>query len=258
MKTIGAIAQVVLLEMIRRKDFYALFILTVLITVLAGSVSFFNDDRIVRYLKEICLLLIWISTLVIAVTCAARQFPAEQESRTIYPLLAKPVSRDQLILGKFAGCWAATALALLIFYTMLWALSGLKNDPLSLSHYLQALLLHAAGMSMVISFVLLGSFLFAAPSSNTTISLIGALGILMLGRHLNKVALQQAEPMQSIFYLGYYLLPHLEWFDIRALLVHNWEPVPLGILLMAVLYAAVYSALFLSVACWLFRKRRLA
>ncbi len=258
MKTISAIAHVVLLEMVRRKDFYVLFILTFLITVLAGSVSFFNDDRIVRYLKEICLLLIWISTLVIAVTCAARQFPAEQESRTIYPLLAKPVSRDQLILGKFAGCWVATLLALFLFYFFLWALSGLKNDPLSLLHYLQALVLHAAGMSIVISFVLMGSFLFAAPSSNTTISLIAAFGILMLGRHLNKVALQQPEPIQTIFYMGYYLLPHLEWFDIRALLIHNWEPAPWGIVLLAILYATAYSAIFLGAACVLFRKRRLA
>ena len=42
-----------------------LFYLAV-ITLLMGSISFFNDVKIARYLKEICLLLIWISALVIA------------------------------------------------------------------------------------------------------------------------------------------------------------------------------------------------
>ena len=61
-----AIAGVVVLEIYRRKDFYVLFFLTALITLLMGSVNFFNQDKIVRYLKEICLFLIWISSLVIA------------------------------------------------------------------------------------------------------------------------------------------------------------------------------------------------
>ncbi len=66
---------------------------------LARSTSF-NEDRIVRYLKEACLLLIWLSSLVIAITTTARQIPAERESRTIYPLLAKPVGRGEFIAGQ--------------------------------------------------------------------------------------------------------------------------------------------------------------
>src|SRR3954468_25073673 len=90
-----AIGGVVIKELFRRKDFYALFILTALITLILGSVNFFNEANIVRYLKEICLFLIWVSSLVIAITTAARQIPAERESRTIFPLLAKPVTRSQ-------------------------------------------------------------------------------------------------------------------------------------------------------------------
>ncbi len=73
---INAIAGVVIRELARRKDFYVLFILTAAVTLLAGSASFFNDDRIVRYLKELCLLFIWVSSLVIAITIAALQVPS--------------------------------------------------------------------------------------------------------------------------------------------------------------------------------------
>ena len=69
-----------------------------------------------RYLKEICLLLIWVSSLVICITTAARQIPAEWENRTIFPLLAKPVTRWHVVVGKFAGCWFACGIALVVFY----------------------------------------------------------------------------------------------------------------------------------------------
>jgi len=106
MSTTLAIAGIVIKDLYRRKDFYVLFVLTALITVVMGSVNLFHDDHIVRYLKEMCLLLIWICSLVIAITTTARQIPMERESRTIFPLLAKPVTRTQVILGKFLGCTA--------------------------------------------------------------------------------------------------------------------------------------------------------
>src|SRR5882672_3646395 len=116
MNTIHAITVVVLKEIVRRKDFYVLFVITALITLVMGSVNIFNDQSIAGYLKELALLLIWICSLVIAITTTARQLHAEKENRTIFPLLAKPVSRGQVILGKFVGCWLACGLTLVVFY----------------------------------------------------------------------------------------------------------------------------------------------
>src|SRR5437763_14032922 len=83
-----AIGAVVIKELFRRKDFYALFVLTALITLILGSVNFFEEAHIVRYLQEICLFLIWTGSLVIAITTAARPIPAESESPPIFPLPA--------------------------------------------------------------------------------------------------------------------------------------------------------------------------
>src|SRR5438477_4361423 len=138
MKTVLALSSIVIKELYRRKDFYVLFVLTAVITLLSGSVQFFNDHNIVRYLKEICLLLIWISTLVVAIVTTARQIPAERELRTIFPLLAKPVSRAQVIVGKFAGCWFACGLALLTFYLFFGVLTGSREHHWPLLNYFQA------------------------------------------------------------------------------------------------------------------------
>src|SRR5438874_2054006 len=135
MSKILALSGVVIKELYRRKDFYVLFVLTALITILLGAVKFFNDEHIVRYLKEICLLLIWISALVIAIATAARQIPAERENRTIFPLLAKPVTRAQVIVGKFAGCWLACALVLIVFYVFFVIISGSREHHWPLMNY---------------------------------------------------------------------------------------------------------------------------
>lgn len=257
MNTIWALAKVVVLEMVRRKDFYVLFILTALLTGTAGSVNLFNDRSIVRYLKEICLLLIWVSGLVIAITCTARQIPAEREQRTIFPLLAKPVTRAQFLLGKFFGCWLATGLALTLFYLFFGLVSASREHSWPVLNYLQAGWLHWMMLGMVISFTLLGSIVFAAPSSNGTICFVCSAGMLLLGRHLNKVALSLAEPFQSLLYGLYFVLPHLELFDVRDLIIHNWELIPWGVVVLATLYATAYAAFFLLAAWFIFRRRPL-
>lgn len=257
MNIILALTGVVVKELYRRKDFYVLFIMTAVITLLMGSINFFGDAKIARYLKEICLLLIWISALVIAIATTARQIPAERENRTIFPLLAKPVSRAQVVVGKFAGCWLACGLALLVFYVFFGIISGAREQHWGAVQLVQAVWLQWAMLAVVIAMVLLGSVIFAAPSSNSTIVFVVVLGILLLGRHLNQVALQQSEPVRSIVYTLYFLIPHLEWYDVRDFVVYGHAIIPWVDCVLATVYAAVYSALLLFATWLVFRRKPL-
>src|SRR2546423_11833893 len=128
MNHVLAVASIVIKDLYRQKVFYVFFVLTAVITLLMGSLNFFGDDKIVRYLKEICLLLIWISALAIAVGTSARQIPAERENRTIFPLLAKPITRGHVVVGKFLGCWLACGLALLVFYLFFGVISASREN----------------------------------------------------------------------------------------------------------------------------------
>ncbi len=254
MSSIFAIAHVVLLEMIRRKDIYVLFFLTALVTLGAASVNVFDDPAVIGYVKELCLLLMWICGLVITISCTARQIPQEREQRTIFPLLAKPVTRAEVILGKFAGCWAAAGISLLAFYLLFAVVTLAKSTEMEWATYMQALWLHWMALGVVAALVMLGSVVFAAPSSNSTICFIAIAGILLLGRHLNKVSAQLAEPLGSIVQIIYFVIPHLEWYDVRGKLIHaqphiDWLP-----WLGATLYAVSYMAFFLYLAWLRFRK----
>jgi ABC-type transport system involved in multi-copper enzyme maturation permease subunit len=302
MNNVLAISGIVVKELARRKDFYVLFVLTALITLVLGSVNFFNDAKTVRYLKEVCLLLIWISSLVIAIGTAARQIPAERENRTIFPLLAKPVTRGQVIVGKFLGCWLACGVALVVFYLFFGVVSESRGRsdssaaalssaaasggaPAALDktddhdhaaagsehhdehkvtehrsvvlNYAQALWLHWLMLGVVTAMVLLGSVVLSAPSVSVTISFIGVIGILLLGEHLDKVALRQPQPLQAVLYTGYFLIPHLEWFDIRDRVIYDQPPIAFLDCGLATLYAIAYTGLFLFLAWFVFRRKTL-
>ena len=256
MNNIFAVAGIVIKELYRRKEFYVLFILTIVICLVMASVNIFNDNQIVRYLKELCLLLIWVSSLVIAITTTARQIPAEREQRTLLPLLAKPLSRTQLIFGKFLGCWLACGLVLICFYAFFGALAASREHAWPLLNYFQAALLHWVALGVVVALTLLGSLVFAAPSSNSTICFVVVAAILCVGRYLDAIALSRPEPVRSIVWTIYYAIPHLEIpFEMRNLIVHDWPLVEWNFVALDVLYLLAYIAVFLVAACLVFRRK---
>jgi Cu-processing system permease protein len=257
MSAIFALSNIVIKELYRRKDFYVLLVLTVLITLVMASASLFKADNVVRSLKEICLLLIWISALVMAIGTAARQIPAEKENRTIFPLLAKPVTRWHVVVGKFLGCWVACGMSLVVFYFFLGLVSASREHAWPSLIYFQAIWMQWMFLAIVIAIVLWGSIVFAAPSSNATICLVLIIGIWLLGRYLNLIAMERPEPARSILYTLYFMIPHLEWFDLRELVIHNKGLVGWVYCGLATLYAAAYTIFFLFGTWFSFRKKAL-
>lgn len=256
MNRVFAVAEVVIRELIRRKDFYVLFVLTAVLTLLMGSITFFNEDTIARYVKEICLLLIWMATLVISVTTAGRQLPAEKESRTIFPLLAKPISRTEVLVGKFLGCWMAVGITLLVFYLFFGVISVAREHELPLINYVQAVWLHWMMLGVVVALALLGS-LILTPSANISIVILTVIGIWTLGEFLNQFAAKTSGLVGWLTYLIYFAIPHLEVFDIRERIIHGWEQVAWGAVGLASLYAAAYIAVLLTIAALWFRRKPL-
>ncbi len=110
-------------------------------------------------------------------------------------------------------------------------------------------------LGIVVAMALLGSLVFAAPSSNSTICFVVIGGILLVGRHLDQVALPLPEPARSITLAIYYAIPHLEFFDMRDLVIHNWPLIHWKYYILAILYALAYAAVFLTGACLVFRRK---
>ena len=203
-------------------------------------------------------MLIWLSALVIAVTTAARQIPSERESRTIFPLLAKPIARWQVLVGKFLGCWLATGIALLVFYVFFALVSASKEHVLPVGAYFEAMWMHWQMLGIVIALTLLGSVVLSM-AANVTLVFIISVGILMMGGFLHLLAGRMTEPSATLLTAVYFMIPHLELFNLNELIIHDWAMAPdmwLDVLLTTV-YGLAYTAFFLVAACLVFRRKAL-
>jgi Cu-processing system permease protein len=199
--------------------------------------------------------LIWVCSLFIAITTTARQIPAERESRTIFPLMAKPITRGEVLFGKFLGCWLATGVSLVAFYFFFGLVVASKEHELLLGNYFQAWSLHCVMLAVVIGMTLLGSLVLSSVAANITLMVVVTAGVLFVGRHLNKVA-AQLDAVSGLLVSGlYYAIPHLELFDVRDLIIHKWPLIGWNIWGIAVGYAFLYAGL-LFLGAWLVFRRK--
>ena len=172
-------------------------------------------------------------------------------------MLAKPVSRWELIAGKFAGCWLACVIALVVFYFFFGVITAAHEHAWPGMVFFQAFWMHAVFLAIVVALVLLGSVAFTAQSSNATISFIVVLGILFAGGHLDKIAGGLRGINSDIVRAVHFAIPHLEWYDIRDFVIHDWRPIGLQYIGGATLYGALYTGLLLGLTWLVFRRKTL-
>lgn len=241
MKKIFVIAMGVVKELFRRKDFYFILLLIFAIILYAGSFSFGGERGFYRYFKEIVLSMIYIFSVVIAVSFASRQIPMEIESKSIYPLLSHPIGRGEFIVGKFVGVGIVSILSFTGFYIVFIISLLVRKDystPWLLlleGYYLQILLLF-----FISSFAILLS-LFLTPAANIVATLLVYFGNNWFGVSMP----------------GYIYFPHLELFDLKERVIHAQSIVPGWVILFLTIYAICYTIFFLYLSWLVFRRRNL-
>ena len=255
-RQVKALVKLSFLELWRRNDVFALVLLGLALMVPLSMASPFGAEGASRYLDEVALLLVWGFSLFVALGAGQRLFPPEFESRTIYPLLAKPVSRGRLLVGKYIGALAASWSALAFFYA-LWAASSLLRGGECLTVcFFQAFVLHALFAALAVAAAVAGSFLLT-PSASTTLLAILFPAMFFFGRHLPDYAENVSGVLRWLVNAFYWVAPHVEFFDMRQRLVHGWGGVEAGVFLAVVGYGVVYSAVLLFLAHFLFKRKRL-
>ena len=96
-----SLARAVILESLRRKDLYVVGILGFLLMVSAGTLGFFGLQGLETFAKDLATTVLGLFSTIVAVLTGSRLMPDEIRNRTLYPLLARPMSRFDLIMGKF-------------------------------------------------------------------------------------------------------------------------------------------------------------
>lgn len=254
-RQLAALVRLSFLELLRRHELVVMgFLLLALIVPLSLS-SPFGVAGASRYLDEVALLLVWAFSLFIALGTGSRLFPPEFDARTIYPLLAKPISRGRLLVGKFCGATAATWAALVFFYAVVVAFSLLKGGAVSVE-WLQGIALHFVFAAFAVAFVLLASLIF---SRGAALSFSGIILVAMFffGRRLPVYADSVGEPLSWLVEVFYSIGPHVEFFDMRQRMIHGWGAVDGAVFAAVIAYGTIYTALLLYLAAAVLRRKRL-
>jgi ABC-type transport system involved in multi-copper enzyme maturation permease subunit len=239
-------------ETVRERVLYNLVFFAILMTLsglLLSQLSIRQDEKIV---KDVGLAAMDLFGNLIAVFIGTGLVSKEIERRSLYPLLAKPLTRDEFLVGKFAGLAFTLLVNLALMTAGLYAtllLTGRRADPLLLAAVYPLYL----GLLLVVAFALL----FSTVSSSSALASVFTVGALLAGRYSDVIRnMRDVAPGVPPWLVEalYSVLPNFRNFDFKDRVAYG-DPVSPEVLGWITLYGAAYAAVVLGIALAAFRSR---
>ena len=239
-------------ECLRDKILYNLLLfagMLIGLSVLLADLSITEHHKIIA---DMGLAAINVIGVIIAIFVGISLVNKEIERRTVYTIMARPISRTAFILGKYAGLaltlFVNVLIMLAVFLLTLW----FYNVPIGPAIF------QAVGLIFVELLVVMAVALFFSTFSSSTLSAILTLGIYVLG-HLTADLKGLAEKSESgaaraIMNALYYLCPNMEALNIKGQAAVG-IPVGPDYLLLVSLYGVAYAAVLVTGACLVFQRR---
>ncbi|MBI1291587.1 ABC transporter permease subunit [bacterium] len=254
------IARSVLIEAVRRREIYALVLVSTLLIGAVMTVDFFKLEGLNKFYREVALQIMSAATALTVIVLAARQLPREFETRTIYPLLAKPISRFTFLNGKLLGVMLAAGFCFALFMGIY--LVGVKyiGGDIPAVLFLQYVYLQMLKMLILATMSFWLSMLMNLDAAITIGVIFFATASVMMNAFT--FIYPEADPLGKWLIVALnWLLPQLDVLDLTEKAVHagpgGWQPLSIGMMGMLTGYALVYTAIFHGLAFLTFRRRAL-
>jgi Cu-processing system permease protein len=265
MRQAALVAGSVFKESVRDRVPYSLVAFAVLLMAASYLISELTAGQDLKIIKDLGLASINVIGLLIAIFIGIGLVSKEVERRSIYSVLAKPLSRTTFILGKFGGLVLTLAVNVsamtVAYYLVLAFMHYTANQAMRLAWpapavdpWLLVPILLILGQLTIVTAVALLFSTFSTP----LLSALMTLGVWTAG-HFN-ADLKNLETMVDsplAIYVAralYYVLPNFAAFDVKAQVVHG-EGVSLLQAGITLLYGAAYVAALLTAAIVIFRRR---
>ena len=251
LKRVLAVAANTFRETVRERVLYNLVFFAILMTLcglLLGQLSIRQDEKII---KDVGLAAMEVFGTLIAVFIGIGLVSKEIERKSLYPLLAKPLSREELYLGKFAGLGFTllvnvSAMAAGLFLTML--ITRQEFDPALLKAIIPIYLSLLLAVAIALLFSTVTSTAIAAIC---TVSLLVAGRFSDVVRNMKQVAPGVPDAMVDVLY---YALPNFRHFDLKDKITYA-DFVPWSAVGWIALYAAAYIVAVLGIGMAAFRRK---
>jgi ABC-type transport system involved in multi-copper enzyme maturation permease subunit len=239
-------------ENLRDKILYNLLFFALLLigaSVLLGELTIAEHKKVVT---DMGLAAINLVGVLIAVFVGIGLVAKEIERRTIYTVMARPISRMQFLFGKYCGLIVTLLVNVLIMLAVFFITLLMNQSPIHLS------LLQAVELIFVELLVVTALALFFSTFSSSTLSAIMTLAFYVIGHlttDLRGIAEKtKSEALKSIMTGLYYVCPNLEMLNVKGQAATG-TAVSISYQAAASLYGLLYTALLLTAACMVFQKR---
>ena len=254
MSRIMVIAKATMLENARKQVFHVVTLITLTIVCASTMLSFFTLGVQVKMLKDLCMTSLLFCGGLLAVALASTSLPNEIENKICYPILARPIRRTELLLGKYLG-------SLFTVYLGLAAISIVFAVLLATKQALDVNLILSIGFTLlevaVIAAISTCLSTFTTPAIAAMLSfIIYVAGTVKIG-YFKPLVDQVTNPATGFLARAvYHILPNLESFNFKDALVHNLK-VPDAYLIQVAIYGILYCVLMLTIGAYAFSRREL-
>jgi ABC-type transport system involved in multi-copper enzyme maturation permease subunit len=242
-------------EVIRDRVLYLIGFFTlalVALAILIPEVAAGNENKIII---DVGLAVINLLGLAIAVFVGTALINKEIEKRTVYVLIAKPVSRAEFVVGKHWGLSAVLAVLIAAMTLIFMGILSLKQ----FDYPVPSIVLTAVFQFLELSLVAGIAILFGAFTSSLLAMMLTVAVYLMGNFSRDIVTLGNLADNPGIRQLTqnlYLILPDLSRFNLKNEAIYGMSllPQPLELLGNAV-YGVVWTGLVLAIAVALFSRR---
>jgi len=252
-------------EAVRDKVMYSLVAFAVLLMGASYILGELTAGQDVKIIKDLGLSSIGIFGLFMAIFIGIGLVAKEVERRSVYALLAKPIRRADLVLGRYLGLVLTLVVNITVMtialYIVLGYLGSVQTESARLAQetpLLDPALLVAIGLTLVQLMMVTAVAVFFSTFSTPILSAVLTFGVYVAGyfsadlRNFDQAVDSRAAQMLARGL--YYVLPNFGPFDVTEQVVHGihvgWRYVGIN-----VAYGVVYIAILLVMSVTIFSRR---
>ena len=252
MRAIGIIAFNTFRENLRDRILYnLLFFAFVLIggSVVLGDLTIMEHHKIVT---DMGLAAINVVGVIIGMFVGIGLVSKEIERRTVYTIMARPITRTQFVLGKYAGLVITLMANMLIMFGVFVVTLWVSDAPVPVA------LLQAVQLILVEALLVTAIALFFSTFTSSTLSAILTIGVFVIGHlttDLKGIAEKSKSEMVKAIMNGlYYVCPNLEVLNVKGQAAMG-QVVSMSYQMLSSVYGLLYAGLLIAAACLVFEHR---
>jgi ABC-type transport system involved in multi-copper enzyme maturation permease subunit len=266
-RRIGLVAWHVFKESVRDRVLYAIGAFAVLLVVASILIGQITAGEDVKIIKDLGLATIELAGVLMTVFVGVGLVAREIDRRSIFGLLAKPLRRWEVIVGKYAGLVltvtvnvAAMAAALYLMLAFLnWRALPIERAAWDAPATDPRLLLAVTMIMAELAVLTAVALFFSTFSSSALMSVAFTIGAFITGlvsadlRRFGDIVDVSPFVARFVSTIGW-IVPAFSAFDIKAQVVHGLA-LPAGFVAYTLVYAALYVVGVLIAAITVFSRR---